>query len=107
MFSFGLQYNDIADASKKLYNGNISSTSWQTQNVDNSVKNYVYTYDALNRIKTAIDNTGNYNLNWVGYDKNGNITELERQGHRNTDATDFGAMDLLNYHYQGNQLLSV
>ncbi|MCH2197119.1 DUF6443 domain-containing protein, partial [Kordia sp.] len=107
LFSFGLQYNDIADASKKLYNGNISSTSWQTQNVDNSVKNYVYTYDALNRIETAIDNTGNYNLNWVGYDKNGNITELERQGHRNTDATDFGAMDLLNYHYQGNQLLSV
>lgn len=108
LFSFGLQYNDIADDSKKLFNGNISSTFWQTQNVDNSIKNYVYTYDALNRIKTAVDNTGNYNLHNVNYDKNGNITFLKREGHIDASATSFGIMDELTYGYDnGNKLIHV
>ena len=87
---------------KKLYNGNISQTLWRTANIDNSLKDYEYTYDALNRITSGIDNTGNYNLDLVQYDKNGNITNLERKGHTNVGATSFGVMDNLVYTYETN-----
>ncbi|WP_156169134.1 DUF6443 domain-containing protein [Kordia jejudonensis] len=107
LFSFALKYNDIADPAKQLFNGNISSTLWKTKGADSSLKNYVYDYDPLNRIKEAIDNTGNYNLNLVDYDLNGNIEKLIRTGHTNADATAFGTMDDLNYSYVGNQLMSV
>jgi len=73
-----------------------------------SLKSYTYTYDTLNRITSATDNTGNYNLSNVTYDKNGNILTLNRQGHTNSGATSFGAMDLLDYDYDsGNQLVKV
>jgi len=61
-----------------------------------------YRYDALNRITSGIDNTGNYNLTNVAYDKNGNITNLERKGHTNVGATSFGVMDNLVYTYETN-----
>jgi len=63
----------------------------------------------LNRITSGIDNTGNYNLVSVGYDKNGNITGLNRKGHTNAGATSFGTMDNLVYTYQttSNQLKKV
>jgi len=102
LFAFNLKYNDIADVNKKLYNGNISQTLWRTANTDNSLKDYEYTYDALNRITSGIDNTGNYNLTSVAYDKNGNITDLERKGHTNVGATSFGVMDNLVYTYETN-----
>jgi RHS repeat-associated protein len=77
-------------------------------NTDSSTKTYTYTYDALNRITGATDNTGNYNLDLVEYDKNGNITKLKRQGHLNTGATNFGTMDDLTYSYDaGNKLMKV
>lgn len=109
LFSFALKYNDIdtIDDDKKLFNGNISSTLWKTKGQDSSLKNYVYEYDALNRITEAVDNTGNYNLNHVTYDLNGNILELFREGHTNAEATTFGLMDKLYYSYQGNQLMKV
>lgn len=109
LFSFAIKYNDIADPSKKLFNGNISSTLWRTKNTDSSIKSYVYDYDHLNRITSALDNTGNYNLNLVNYDKNGNITDLHRSGHLDESATLFGnTMDILSYTYNsGNQLSKV
>ncbi|AXG67851.1 Rhs_assc_core: RHS repeat-associated core domain protein [Kordia sp. SMS9] len=107
LFSFALTYNDIADPSKQLFNGNISSTFWKTKGQDSSLKDYIYTYDPLNRIKSAVDNTANYNLDDVKYDLNGNITDLTRKGHLNAMATDFDIMDNLRYQYHGNQLLNV
>ncbi len=107
LFSFALKYNDIADQSKQVFNGNISSTLWKTKGQDGSLKNYVYEYDALNRITSATDNTANYNLDLVAYDLNGNITDLIRKGHKNASATEFGTMDILSYKYNGNQLLNV
>ena len=123
LFAFNLKYNDIADVNKKLYNGNISQTLWRTANIDNSLKDYEYTYDALNRITGAIDDTGHYNLggydssgnliNPITYDKNGNITELERQGHTMINGsgvvTSYGLMDNLDYNYypNSNQLQNV
>ena len=107
LFGFSIRYTDPTTGTP-LYNGNISQTLWRTANTDNSLKNYTYSYDALNRITGATDNTGNYNLNSVSYDKNGNITFLERTGHVNSAATSFGIMDGLSYTYDsGNKLLRV
>ena len=103
--NFAIKYED---GPTPLYNGNISETSWRTANDDSSLKHYRYGYDALNRITSGIDNTGNYNLWNVTYDKNGNILTLNRQGHVNSGATSFGAMDILDYDYNsGNKLLKV
>ena len=117
LFNFSLMYNDITDSSKRLYNGNISQTSWNTLNTDSSTKTYTYTYDALNRIKTAFDNTAEYSLGLTAYpttyDKNGNILTLRRKGHIVADpslgtGSHFGQMDNLSYTYDsGNKLLKV
>jgi RHS repeat-associated protein len=107
LFSFAIKHNDIAYTSKQLFNGNISSTLWRSKGADSSLKDYVYDYDPLNRITSAVDNTGNYNLDNVSYDMNGNIKNLQRSGHRNEAATIFGVMDQLIYEYNGNQLEKV
>lgn len=102
LFGFKIGYNQGSNA---LYNGNISQTNWKTASVNptsNPVSNtYNYTYDALNRIISATDNTGNYNLSGINYDKNGNIQILERKAVG-------GLMDKLSYNYDaGNKLKSV
>ncbi len=108
LFAFGLKYHDSDVTGKELYNGNISQTFWKTASVQTGTNDisdsYTYTYDALNRITKAEDNTGHYDLDLVQYDKNGNIEQLQRQGHTNVAATEFGLMDDLSYTYSGNQL---
>ncbi|QMU66530.1 MAG: hypothetical protein GKR88_21055 [Flavobacteriaceae bacterium] len=108
LFNFTLRYNDPVNATA-LYNGNISQTIWSTDNTDTSEKMYSYSYDALNRITGATGSTSsNYDLKGVNYDKNGNILGLERYGHVNEEATEFGVMDDLHYRYDtGNKLLGV
>ena len=116
LFNFSLMYNNPTTGTA-LYNGNISQTSWNTLNTDSSTKTYTYSYDALNRIKTAIDNTGEYNLgtlsNPITYDKNGNILTLRREGHIVENpvlgtSSHFGIMDNLVYTYDsGNKLKKV
>ena len=108
LFSFKINYNETGTGITPLFNGNISQTSWKTANTDSSLKSYIYSYDALNRIKSGIDDTGNYNLESIAYDKNGNITSLLRKGHINAGATSFGTMDDLSYDYDnGNKLMKV
>ncbi|MEN1784649.1 MAG: DUF6443 domain-containing protein, partial [Bacteroidota bacterium] len=98
---------------KALYNGNIAQTVWRTKSVNNTsnpvARRQSYTYDAMNRIIKATDNTGNYNLDWMGYDKNGNIIALNRKGHNTPAINSFGVVDNLIYRYAngGNQLESV
>lgn len=114
IFAFGLSYNTVAYGGDALFNGNISETEWRTANTDSSLKWYTYQYDALNRIKNA-KNTSNshYDLSNVAYDKNGNITYLERRGHTNINGsgvvTSYGVMDQLDYDYypNSNQLKAV
>jgi RHS repeat-associated protein len=105
LFAFQINYND--SASGKLYNGNISQTLWKTANTDSSLKSYLYTYDALNRLTQANDvsatNGGRYNEG-LNYDMNGNIMNLTRLGHRDANATTFGNTDILAYTYTGNRL---
>ncbi len=110
LFGFEIKYNDISDTTKKLFNGNISQTLWNTQSVNTSgnleATQYTYTYDALNRITAATDNTGHYDLNSISYDKMGNITGLSRDGWQNT--SNYTNMDNLVYTYDsGNKLQKV
>ncbi len=106
LFGFNINYDKQAHGATPLYNGNIAETEWKTSN-DGTKRWYTYNYDALNRITQAIDNSNNYSLSSITYDKNGNILGLNRTGHINESATSFGAMDELLYTYSGNQLLSV
>ncbi|MEP3445575.1 MAG: RHS repeat-associated core domain-containing protein, partial [Flavobacteriaceae bacterium] len=108
LFNFSLNYNDpTLSGATALFNGNISETHWETAN-DNTARNYQYNYDALNRIERATGSSTNYSLTNVDYDKNGNITALARNGHTNSGATSFGAMDNLVYTYDsGNKLTNV
>jgi len=102
LFGFGINYNDPQHGAAALYNGNISETSWKTASVNpttNPVSSrYTYSYDALNRITRATDDTGNYGLDLVEYDPNGNITRLKRDG------LGSGLMDDLSYGYQNTQM---
>ncbi len=109
LFAFQLHYDKPATSIgnvKGLYNGNISQTRWKTAN-DNQLRSYGYEYDALNRLNTALYETGSatpdsYNVRNITYDENGNIVTLQRWMEAGT------LMDDLVYTYnQGNQLQSV
>ncbi len=118
LFSFNINYNTNNHGGTNLFNGNIAETEWKTANTDISLKWYKYEYDALNRIKTGISDNGRYNLGNIaepiGYDKNGNISFLRRQGHivatpEASNASHFGDMDNLAYTYEAdsNKLIKV
>ncbi|MGS2764567.1 DUF6443 domain-containing protein [Sinomicrobium sp. M5D2P9] len=106
LFNFQINYNKSRSGTvTPLFNGNIAETYWKTGS-DNVMRRYAYTYDALNRILTATDNTGNYNVSGITYDKNGNIQGINRNGWQNS-AT-YTNMDVLDFDYgSGNQLLRV
>ncbi|MEM7087106.1 MAG: DUF6443 domain-containing protein [Bacteroidota bacterium] len=103
VFAFKINFDSVegfVDPNFKInYNANITQVLWKTAN-DNVKRNYQYSYDALNQIKSAKFSDSNYDLENVDYDKNGNILALDRKtyaGYQNFD-----------YHYNnGNQLTSV
>ena len=108
-YNFGAGQNPDA-----LFNGNIAQVLWKTTSVNLNTGNqvaerYSYSYDALNRLTQATDNTtnNNYGLGFITYDKNGNIERLQRRGHVNGTYSSFGTMDDLVYTYSGNQLTRV
>lgn len=111
LFAFKINYND-PDANfngAALYNGNISQTHWKMA-TDNFNKSYGYSYDNLNRLLHAKyyaannpAHTNRYNET-LQYDKNGNITSLNRVGSYNNYNN---IIDDLNYSYDGNQLKTV
>ena len=68
------------------YNGNIAANIWKHSN-SLIGKGYGYTYDAINRMTSAVYgvNSGgpwsvnnNYSIRYIIYDYNGNITEMQR-----------------------------
>ncbi|EAY24076.1 RHS repeat-associated core domain-containing protein [Microscilla marina] len=88
---------------------------WQSS-IDQVQRQYDYTYDGLNRLKTAsytssnAAENGRYDVNNLTYDLNGNILSLKRQGlleRKLNLAMVFGTIDDLSYTYAGNQLLGV
>ena len=87
LFSLKLNYNKTdLSGTEKLFNGNISEAHWRTAS-DDKKRSYAYSYDALNRMKSATYNVANevsttnrYNVGNISYDKNGNIVTLQRNG---------------------------
>jgi len=113
LFCMDLGYNTIAGIEQ--YNGNISYMQWKSVN-DTQNKSYTYTYDAINRIKTAdyseISYATLYDVSNINYDKNGNILNINQRGTRTTDGTIFEAeIDHLSYRFENsgksNQLVGV
>lgn len=116
LFNFQLRYNDPTIAGTQAqFNGNISQTTWRTAGDDET--SYAYAYDAMNRLKEAnyynhsrpLQN-GRYNEAIKdgansGYDLNGNIRKLQRNG-KLTETT-YGLMDNLSYTYTGNQVTKI
>ena len=78
------------------YNGNISSMNWTANGASHA---YTFSYDGVNRMLNATHGTGAYTENVTGYDKNGNITGLQRYNS--------SLVDNLTYTYNGNQLTKV
>ncbi|SHL57904.1 RHS repeat-associated core domain-containing protein [Chishuiella changwenlii] len=112
LFSFRINYTN------NYFNGNISSISWKTYNDTDEYKTYIYNYDGLNRLLNAdfgtVDNitkhenfVSTYNEKIKGYDKNGNILGIERNG--NTLNSNIYSIDNLIYDYNSNsnKLLNV
>ncbi|MEP1095923.1 MAG: DUF6443 domain-containing protein [Cyclobacteriaceae bacterium] len=108
LFGMELLYQD-ASTGHEQYTGLIGEVKWQGY-TDNAVKSYRYTYDELNQLETAsygIDGSytqNTYGVTNVGYDLNGNITGLERNGLN--DGT-VEQVDDLSFTYTANQLTDV
>ncbi|MDD4386013.1 MAG: DUF6443 domain-containing protein, partial [Bacteroidales bacterium] len=98
MFAMELKYRSAA---QPQYNGNIASMKWNTEMF--GTHTYQFFYDGANRITNAY--TTNHTTSY-GYDKNGNIMSLTREG-RYGGSPFYGSIDNLTYTYNGNQLQSV
>ena len=105
-----LYYNTGVGTAK--YNGSISSMTWKAGN-ESTVRGYKFTYDGLDRLLNGTygegeqlnSNSGRYSENVTGYDKNGNITGLERYGR--SGSSSYGMCDALTYTLNGNQMIRV
>ena len=105
-----LYYNTGVGTAK--YNGSISSMTWKAGN-ESTVRGYKFTYDGLDRLLNGTygegeqlnSNSGRYSENVTGYDKDGNITGLERYGR--SGSSSYGMCDALTYTLNGNQMIRV
>lgn len=98
-----------------VYNGNLSATKW-SNNLglgDLEERGYTYTYDPMNRLKSAQHHrrlskswgsVSDYGLSGISYDKNGNILSLTRNG---IETGAVRVIDQLSYTYEGNQLQNI
>ncbi|MEW7289455.1 DUF6443 domain-containing protein [Aquimarina sp. 2304DJ70-9] len=125
LFAYKLNYNepieggDVVDA-KSLFNGNISQTIWRSK-YDNLKQSYAYNFNALDQLTDASYLSGDilgrvstykYEVHNIKYDKNGNITYLNRKGLSgagNPADPDFKQLDYLTYTYgeRSNQLMAI
>jgi hypothetical protein len=101
IFSYKLDYETAG-----FYDGNIGKQSWKTSK-DNALRYYDFNYDDANRLLSASYigvNGEDFSMPNFSYDKNGNITNLQRKG---KSGNSFDLLDNLTYSYSGNTLNSV
>lgn len=106
-FGMKLDYDEAGQ-----YNGNIGKITWKTLgggSLNQNEQEYTYSYDDLNRLKKATYTSygaanhftvGGNDNGQIRYDLNGNIMSLNRNFNGST-------VDVLDYHYSGNQLIEV
>ena len=107
-FNQYLYYNESHEGSTKCYNGNISAMHWSVLS-EWPGRSYVFYYNGLSWMTAAdyLDGSsanGNFRELYT-YDKQGNITALQRYG--KTGSSSYGPVDLLTLTYSGNRLLKV
>lgn len=101
LFAYKLDYQTVG-----AFDGNIGRQSWK--NDTEGQRSYSFAYDRAKRLTSATyngNNSENFSLPNLSYDKNGNIQSLQRNG--KLTAGSFGLMDDLSYTYSGNRLTSV
>ncbi|WP_422360231.1 RHS repeat-associated core domain-containing protein [Reichenbachiella sp.] len=98
-FAMQLKYDEAGQ-----FNGNIGAKAWKNP-FEEATNSYDYTYDPVNRLKSADYNTGEFSVPNIDYDANGNILALQRKGM--TDEGTITDWDHLDYDYVGNQLTKV
>jgi len=99
LFSYKLDYETTG-----WFDGNIGKQSWHNGAAE---RNYTFTYDNAKRLKSATYtgiNGENYSIPNMNYDRNGNITNLQRNG---KTGSGFGQIDNLSYSYNGNRLSQI
>jgi RHS repeat-associated protein len=92
-FSYKLDYD---------FDYNIAKQSWKHEG-STVVRSYDFTYDQSHRLQTATYLPANQDISIINldYDKNGNITKLQRDG---KIGSGYGPIDNLTYDYSGNKL---
>ena len=91
------------------FGSDVSASGWKRSSGDTR-KAYDFTYDGLHRLKDAVYKevslvNDHYTEKVTGYDRNGNITGLQRYGR--TDASTWAMIDNLTLTRTGNLLTSV
>ena len=95
LFAQELKYELDSGTLVEQYNGNISSQKWGLNTSLN--KQYIYTYDKINRLNTALSSDNNNER--ISYDKFGDIIRLQRHS--------AGVLvDQLRYDYNASHKLS-
>lgn len=110
LFAYELKYQNPTSAVAK-YNGSITEADWRTSS-DNILRRYAYDYDSSNRLKkgtysepsSSLPQNNFYNET-VGFDLNGNINSLQRNGKGINGTAE--VIDNLTYQYSGNRLNTV
>jgi len=111
LFSVELKYNDPLSGTAPQFNGNIANQLWGAGATMG--KNFVYSYDNMNRLTSGVSVTGGMSESSIGYDKMGNIKQLTRDGvnyqysniYEGFDGNMLNSISGLttgNYHYDGN-----
>ena len=103
-----LYYNSTRATNK--YTGNISEWQW-TQGSD-SQNSYAFTYDKLDRVTNSNRYVGGVSQNAfteknITYDRNGNITQLQRYGSNGTTLQDNFTYNYNGSTHNGNRLSSI
>lgn len=113
LFALNLNYQEQNNSYvQPMFNGNISMVNWKSDYLASPLKSYYYSYDHLDRMRTAYyaENSvlNNKFFENVGYyDRNGNILALNRYSQSLTIPANTEGIDYLNYKYKGNQISSV
>ena len=106
LFTETLKYQDGTPA---RWGGDVSQATWKDDRATQT-KSYTFGYDTVGRLTAAAfsDAAGasiNFTENVTAYDRNGNITGLQRYGR--TSASAYGLIDNLAYTYSGNKATSI
>ena len=103
LFALQLHYRDAPNGGTPRSNGNISALTHYAPGTGNFTQ--TFTYDDLNRLKTATDNhlsdgsTSGYQSSY-NYDQRGNLTHLTRRGMTGPKA--YATIDDLTFNYSPN-----